>query len=170
MVVESLRGTEAVRTANRVGAVAALPAVPLLGLRGAAAAEGGPAFTLMVQGSGLTPSTLVQWAGADRPTTFVSAERVAARIPAADIMWAGTPGVRVFTPAPGGGLSATLSIAVEDDGVPPVTTVTALKCTWKRTAVTPTLVVTDVGVGVARTFDRVGDCAQSPATSRLIAA
>ena len=81
-----------------------------------------------------------------------------------------SPPCRRFPSWVSGGLSATLSIAVEDDGVPPVTTVTALKCTWKRTAVTPTLVVTDVGVGVARTFDRVGDCAQSPATSRLIAA
>jgi len=132
------------------------PTPALETLEPAAVWAGGPAFTLIARGSRFTPSTVVQWAGADRPTTYVSAERVEAQISAVDTLWAGTPSVRVFTPAPGGGLSAALAIAVEDDGVPPVTTVTGLKSTWNRTAVTLTFVAADVGVGVERTFYRMG--------------
>jgi len=117
---------------------------------------GGPAFTLAIGGSRFTAASVVQWAGVDRPTVYVSAERLEARIEAADIARGGASSVRVFTPAPGGGLSAALFVAVEDDGVPPVTTVTGLTGTWHRATTTFTLVATDVGLGVERTFYRFG--------------
>ena len=117
---------------------------------------GGPAFTLTVAGSRFTSVSVVQWAGIDRPTVFVSPERLEAQIGAADITRAGAESVRVFTPGPGGGLSAPLFAAVQDDATPPVTAVTGLSGTWHGATTTFTLVATDVGLGVERTFYRFG--------------
>jgi hypothetical protein len=49
------------------------------------APEGGPAFTLTVDGSGFTPSTVIRWNGEDRPTSYVNANRVTVAIPASDL-------------------------------------------------------------------------------------
>jgi hypothetical protein len=68
--------------------------------------NGGPAFTLTVTGSGFAGPSVVRWNGSDRPTTYVSATQLRASIPASDIASIGTAQVTVFTPAPGGGLSA----------------------------------------------------------------
>jgi hypothetical protein len=117
---------------------------------------GGPGFTLAVTGSRFTPASVVQWAGVDRPTLYVSPERLEASILAAEVMHAGAASVRVFTPAPGGGLSSSLFMDVRDDDVPPVTTVAGLGKTWHRSTKTFSLVATDVGLGVEHTFYRVG--------------
>ena len=117
---------------------------------------GGPAFTLTVAGSRFTHVSVVQWAGVDRPTAYVSSERLEAQISAAEIARAGAPSVRVFTPGPGGGLSTPLFADVQDDAIPPVTEVSGLKGTWHRATTTFTLVATDVGLGVERTFYRFG--------------
>jgi subtilisin family serine protease len=71
----------------------------------AAAAAGGAAFTLTVNGSGFATGAIVRWNGADRATTFVSATQLRAAITAADIAAIGTAQVTVFLPAPGGGTS-----------------------------------------------------------------
>ena len=84
---------------------------------------GGSGFTLAVTGSRFTPASVVQWAGVDRPTVYISPERLEASIIAAEVAHAGATSVRVFTPAPGGGLSAPLFMDVRDDGIPPVTVV-----------------------------------------------
>ena len=117
---------------------------------------GGSAFTLAITGSRFTPVSVVQWAGVDRPTAFVSADRLEAQIGAADVSRAGAESVRVFTPGPGGGLSAALFVEVRDDDVPPVTEAQGLTRTWNRTTTSFTLVATDVGLGVERTFYRFG--------------
>jgi subtilisin family serine protease len=70
-----------------------------------AAAAGGAAFALTVNGSGFTAAAIVRWNGADRATTFVSATQLRAAITAADIAAIGTAQVTVFVPAPGGGTS-----------------------------------------------------------------
>jgi hypothetical protein len=132
------------------------PAPTLDRLEPMSAWAGGAAFTLTVVGSRFTSASVVQWAGVDRPTVYVSPERLEAQISAAEIGRAGAVSVRVFTPAPGGGLSAALFADVRDDGVPPVTTVAGLKGTWHRATTTFTLVATDVGLGVERTFYRIG--------------
>jgi hypothetical protein len=91
-------------------ATAALPnAVPHLDpLVPAAAAPGGPAFTLTVTGTGFVSGSTVYWNGSPLPagsTIFVSSSKLTAAIPAANIASPGTATVTVVSPPPGGGTS-----------------------------------------------------------------
>ena len=83
------------------------------------ATEGGSAFTLTVNGANFIATSVVRWDGADRATTFVSANQLQATITAGDIANAGTANVTVFTPAPGGGTSVGQVFTIESDGPPP---------------------------------------------------
>ena len=82
---------------------------------------GSPAFTLIVNGTNYVSSSAVQWNGAARPTAFVNGTQLTAQIPAADILTAGTAGVTVKNPAPGGGTSNaapyTISAAAQTIGI-----------------------------------------------------
>ena len=74
--------------------------IPVLGsLVPNSAIAGGAAFTLTVNGSNLINTSVVQWNGSTRATTFVSATQLMAAITAADIATVGTSSVTVFTPA-----------------------------------------------------------------------
>src|SRR5207237_10227673 len=53
------------------------------------ATAGGPAFTLTADGSNFVSGATVLWNGVPRTTTFVSATRLTARIPASAIAAAG---------------------------------------------------------------------------------
>ena len=82
------------------------PSVPAISkLSPSSRKAGGATFTFTVNGSGFVADSVVQWNGANRTTTFVSATRLTAVIPASVIATAGTVRVTVFTPAPGGGTS-----------------------------------------------------------------
>ena len=81
---------------------------------------GGPAFTLIVNGTGFVSSSVVKWNGSDRPTTFVNSSQLQATIGAADIATTGTASVKVFSPAPGGGTSNSRDVTI---GVAPTITV-----------------------------------------------
>jgi hypothetical protein len=70
-----------------------------------AAAPGGSAFTLTVNGAGFVAGSTVLWNGSARTTTFVSGTRLTAAIPATDIATATTASVTVSSPGPGGGTS-----------------------------------------------------------------
>jgi hypothetical protein len=70
------------------------------------ATAGGAAFTLTVTGTGFFTNTIVNWNGANRPTTFVSSTQLTAAIPATDIVNGGTATVTAFNPPPLGGSSA----------------------------------------------------------------
>ena len=74
-------------------------------------AGSGP-FTLTVNGSGFTQTSIVRWNGVDRQTTFVSGSQLRAAITATDLASAGTATVTVFNPSPGGGLSAGLAFSI----------------------------------------------------------
>ncbi|HKF21525.1 MAG TPA: hypothetical protein VKE93_08155, partial [Candidatus Angelobacter sp.] len=74
-----------------------------------ALAAGGPAFTLTVTGTNFVPTSVVQFAGAARPTTFVSSTTLQASIPSADISNVGLSSVTVFNPTPAGGTSGKLT-------------------------------------------------------------
>jgi hypothetical protein len=142
------------------------PAPTMQLLEPASVWAGGPAFTLAVTGSRFTPVSVVQWAGVDHPTVYVSPERLEAQISAAEIAHPGAPSLRVFTPGPGGGLSAAVPADVRADDVAPVTVVSGLKGLWHGAATKFTLVATDVGLGVEWTYyrlDQFGDLEDGPA-------
>ena len=126
----------------------------------ASAWAGGVGLTIAVEGSDFAPSSVVQVAGIDRTTTFVSTSRLEAPVVAADVARPGPLSVRVFTPTPGGGLSAPRFLAVNEDNIPPVTRASGLKTTWNRAPVVLTLVATDVGLGVETTFFRLGEAGE----------
>ncbi len=73
---------------------------------------GGPDFTLNVTGTNFVVSSKIRWNGQERPTVLVSATQMQAAIPAADIATAGTAQITVFTPAPGGGVTAPLTFTI----------------------------------------------------------
>jgi subtilisin family serine protease len=102
----------------------------------ASAGAGGAGFTLTVNGSGFVSQSVVRWNGEARPTTFVSATSVQAAISAADIAAPGTAQVSVFTPAPGGGSSPSLSFAINT--VPRLTVNTSTAATGEPVTVTLT--------------------------------
>ncbi len=69
-------------------------------------------MVLTVNGTNFVNGSTVQWTGANRVTTFVSATRVTATILAADIAAAGSYRVTVVNPAPGGGVSNAQTVTV----------------------------------------------------------
>jgi hypothetical protein len=66
---------------------------------------GGSGFTLTVNGAGFVSSSVVNWNGSTRVTTFVSNTQLIASILAADIASKGTASITVSSPPPGGGSS-----------------------------------------------------------------
>jgi len=85
------------------------PVPALSGVSPTALAAGGPAFTLTVTGSNFVPTSVVQFNGAARPTTFVSSTTLQAAIPSADISSVGLSSVTVLNPTPAGGTSGKLT-------------------------------------------------------------
>ncbi|MFT3914336.1 MAG: hypothetical protein QM704_09530 [Anaeromyxobacteraceae bacterium] len=75
-------------------------------------AAGSGAFTLTVDGSGFVPSSVVRWNAADRATTYVSATRLTAAIPADAVAAEASVQVTVMNGAPGGGTSSPRALAV----------------------------------------------------------
>jgi hypothetical protein len=69
------------------------------------AAPGGSAFTLTVSGTGFVSGAVVNWNGTPLDTTFVSAFKLTAGVPAANIAVATTAAISVTNPSPGGGVS-----------------------------------------------------------------
>ena len=55
-------------------------------------------FTLSVQGTRFTTNSVVRWNGTDRPTTFISGNRLTAEISAADVSSLGQIPVTVYEP------------------------------------------------------------------------
>jgi len=65
---------------------------------------GSPGFTITVNGKQFATNSLVKWKGAQRTTTYVSANQLTAAIPASDVAAAGTVPVTVTNPGtPSGG-------------------------------------------------------------------
>jgi len=89
------------------------------------ATAGGAGFTLTVNGNDFVSGSVVQWNASARSTTFVSATQVTATIPNTDIAAAGTAQVTVVNPAPGGGISNTLTFTIDADTIAPDTNITA---------------------------------------------
>lgn len=90
------------------------PAPTISSLSPESLVAGGTDFTLTVAGSGFVPTSVIRWAGLDRPTTFVSGTEITATIPAADIAAGATIGVTVSNPAPGGGVSGAATFTINN--------------------------------------------------------
>ena len=89
------------------------------------ATAGSAAFTLTVNGTNFVNGSVVRWNGANRTTTFVSATKLTAAIPATDVAATGTPPITVVNPD--GRTSNALSFTVTAPGATaPAPTLTAL--------------------------------------------
>lgn len=106
------------------------PVPVLTALSPTSATVGDAAFTLTVTGSGFVVGSTVNWSGAARTTTFVSAAQLSAAIPATDVATARTAQVTVVTPAPGGGSSSAVTFTIQS---PPASTGTA-EGWWRGTS------------------------------------
>ncbi len=78
---------------------------------------GAPGFVINVYGSHFVNSTVVQWNGESRPTTFVGPGQLQSQISATDISTQTTAYVTVVNPGPGGGSSNQLPFAVQSGGI-----------------------------------------------------
>jgi len=74
---------------------------------------GDPGAVLVATGSNFAAESVVRWNGTSRPTVFVSTSELHATLTPADIAQIGTADVSVFTPAPGGGTSATVVATID---------------------------------------------------------
>lgn len=89
------------------------PVPTLTSLSPSVVVEGSPALTLTVNGAGFVIGAEVQVNGAARVTTFVNSTQLRAQIPASDLELIANLSVQVLNPAPGGGLSNALTLAVK---------------------------------------------------------
>ncbi len=124
------------------------PTPTLASLNPNSATAVGPSFTLTVNGTNFVNGSVVRWNGQNRQTTFVSSTQLTAQIPASDLATAGTAGVTVFNPAPGGGVSNTANFTIScsytiqptsqsfnaGGGTGSVTVTTASGCAWTATS------------------------------------
>lgn len=76
------------------------------------ATAGGNTFTLTLTGINFISTSSAQWNGTALTTTFASATKLTASVPASDIATAGTASVTVVNPAPGGGTSNALTFTI----------------------------------------------------------
>lgn len=88
------------------------PVPAITSISPAAAVAGGKAFTLNVTGSNFVASSIVQWNGSPRSTSYLSSTSLQAQIAGADIASAGPDIVSVWTPGPGGTLSTAVPFSV----------------------------------------------------------
>lgn len=88
------------------------PVPAITALNPTSVAAGGPAFTLIVTGTGFVQGSVVRFNGQDRATTYLSATEIRAAITAADIANGGTAAIRVFNPTPGGGQSPESTLTI----------------------------------------------------------
>lgn len=75
-------------------------------------AHGGDDFQMLVNGSGFTANSSIEWNGGFVATAYVSASELVALVPAAYIEMAGSVTVAVDNPAPGGGTSSNVTFTI----------------------------------------------------------
>jgi uncharacterized repeat protein (TIGR01451 family) len=97
------------------------PVPVLTSLLPSSAYAGESAFLLTVNGSGFVSSSTILWNGSILPAAFLSTTQLQATITPDDIATAGAATVTVSTPAPGGGISNSLTFNIQND--PIITTV-----------------------------------------------
>lgn len=88
------------------------PAPTLSSISPNSASAGGADFILTANGTNFVASSKVRWNGQDLLTAFVSATQLTAQVPASLIASSGTTQVTVFTPTPGGGVTAAQTFTI----------------------------------------------------------
>lgn len=94
--------------------------------------------SITLTGTGFLSTSVVQWNGSARTTTYVTGTQVQAAITAADVANGGTAQVSVINPAPGGGTSSNFAFTINN----PAPTATSAN---------PTTVLVGTGVSLAVT-------------------
>ncbi len=77
-----------------------------------AIAPGGAGFQLTLNGTGFVSSSVANWNGSARATTFVNSSQLTASILASDIAKPGSGQVTVVNPSPGGGASTAIPFEI----------------------------------------------------------
>ena len=88
------------------------PAPVLSALNPNTIAAGSNGFTLGIVGTGFVPTSVVQYNGTARQTTFVSSSMLTIQVSTADLASASNVTITVVTPAPGGGTSNGLTFVI----------------------------------------------------------
>jgi hypothetical protein len=88
-------------------------AVPTISSLGATHTAGGAAFALTVNGTNFETKSVVNFNGKPETTTFISATKLSAAIPASDAAIVGNMNVTVTNPAPGGGTSVASPFTID---------------------------------------------------------
>jgi hypothetical protein len=113
-------------TINQDAPLSTNPVPTITSLLPTTVAAGAGATTLTVNGTNFLNGSVVNFNGVAKTTTFVSATQVTAALLASDVATAGTFGVTVTNPAPGGGTSNSVnfvvSAATTNNPVPTITT------------------------------------------------
>ena len=104
--------------------------VPVISsLNPTAAVAGGQSLILTVNGSGFAPSSIVQYNGAPRATTYVSSSALTIVVSATDIATPTIAQITVVTGAPGGGISAPAVLIINNYPVPAITSISPTSIT-----------------------------------------
>ena len=98
------------------------PAPAIVSLTPNSVLAGSAAFTLTINGTGFINASSVWWNGAVRLSNFVNATTLTIQVPAADVASAGTAGVKVVNPAPGGGTSNEVLFSITQSNPAPTLT------------------------------------------------
>ena len=88
----------------------------LTGFIPASITVGSSEFPLTVNGKNFITGSILRWNGADLVTTYVSATKLTAVVPKANVNRSGTTNITVFNPAPGGGASEILVFPITISG------------------------------------------------------
>lgn len=104
------------------------PTPGITALTPASAIAGASDSVLTIDGTDFVRGSVVRWGGTDRPTTYVSGERIQAQILAPDLATNRPVQVTVFNPSPGGGESnaATFMVGAPPNPVPTIGAVSPL--------------------------------------------
>lgn len=114
-------------TVNQDGSAVTNPAPTLTSLQPSSVTAGAGAVTLTVNGTGFVTGSVVNVNGAPRTTTYVSSTQLNAALLAGDVANPGSDAITVTNPAPGGGTSNTLNLAINTVSNNPVPTLTSLQ-------------------------------------------
>src|SRR5437588_1540184 len=130
-------------TASPVQITIVYPVPIISSLNPPAVAAGGPSITLTINGSGFSPTSVVQYNSAPQATTYVNSSTLTTSVNAAAVATPTTIQVTVVTGAPGGGTSAAATLTVDNYPLPVITSVTPTSITVSS----PDTLITIQGTG-----------------------